>query len=336
MRLHTFASLACSGKLDLYSRIARETSSFYRVCFISAAGETGLLELLRQRPAALPDIAAKLNVAESDIETVKAWLELGVSLGELRRSAGRYSIAGQLSRAVAQPDNDSALALIQETTHLHQALICESLNRAAERRPFRLSDQDGKVVARSSRILEPFVYEAIDQTLASGGRLRLLEIGCGSGVYIRYSALRNSALTAVGLELQPEVANMARRNVTEWRLTGRVSIEDGDVRKRLAVPEFDLATLHNNIYYFPVSERISLLKHARGFLKPGGKILITTACAGGGPITEILNLWGTITEGADRLPLANEMTRQLAEAGFKRARARNLAPSYWAFRASNP
>ena len=60
--------------------------------------------------------------------------------------------------------------------------------------------------------------------------LCLLEIGCGSAVYIRPAAARNPELIAVGLGLPPEVAAMARGN---------------------------LASLHNNIYYFPVDEGFS-------------------------------------------------------------------------------
>ena len=43
------------------------------------------------------------------------------------------------------------------------------------------------------------------------------------------------------------------------------------MERRAAEPAFDLATLHNNIYYFPVAERVSLLRHVRGFLRPGGR-----------------------------------------------------------------
>lgn len=338
MRLKTLASFALDGKLDLLSKLTRETNSFYRVCFIAAAADAGILRLLNKRTLHLQQLAVELNTPDSGLDALEAWLDVGVSLGELRRSPEGYSLAGALSRALALPQNDSMLAMFEEAAHLHHALICNSLARTGQRRTFLLSDQDGTVVARSSRILEPLVCEAIDQIMAPRQKLRLLEVGCGSGVYIRYCAQRNLSLTAVGVELQPDVANMARQNIAEWGLADRVNIEDGDIRNRLPESEFDLATLHNNIYYFPVDERTSLLSHIRKSLNPGGKILITTACPNGGPITEVLNLWGTITEGADRLPSPGEMIKHLEEAGFSNAQKHNLAPtgSYWAFSATNP
>jgi len=73
-----------------------------------------------------------------------------------------------------------------------------------------LGDQDGRLIARSSRVLEPILGEAVDNVVLVGGAMRLLEIGCGSGVYVRRAAARNPQLTALGLELQPVVAEMAK------------------------------------------------------------------------------------------------------------------------------
>src|SRR6202043_2373160 len=119
---------------------------------------------------------------------------------------------------------------------------------------FSLADQDGELIARSSRVLEAFQAEVIQREVPDRGALRLLEIGCGSGVYLRYAANRNPSLTALGLELQPAVAEMARKNLRNWGLEARVSVEDGDFRERTPGELFDVATLYNNIYYFPVEE----------------------------------------------------------------------------------
>src|SRR5207244_2881415 len=51
----------------------------------------------------------------------------------------------------------------------------------------------------------------------------------------------------------------------------RVAIEAGDVMARAAEATFDLATLHNNIYYFPGEARVRDLPHVPAFLEPGGR-----------------------------------------------------------------
>jgi hypothetical protein len=100
---------------------------------------------------------------------------------------------------------------------------------------------------------------------------------------------------------------------------------------------FDIATLYNNIYYFPVEKRVTLLEHIGGFLRPGGFLLLTTCCQGGSLAAEALNLWGAATCGAGRLPAEDELVSQLRETGYSRVKTRNLLPgdrfvSFQAFR----
>ena len=156
---------------------------------------------------------------------------------------------------------------------------------------------------------------------------RLLEIGCGSAAYIRYAATRNPELTALGLELQPDAAALARNNVERWKLTDRVTIEVGDVLQRAPEAVFDVATLHQNIYYFPMDGRVGTLRHVRAFLKPGGRLLLTTVCLGRGAAVDVLNLWGAMTEGCGRLPTPAEMVAQMEAAGFTHVTKQSLIPS---------
>jgi protein-L-isoaspartate O-methyltransferase len=238
-----------------------------------------------------------------------------------------------LARKLAEPDHDAIAALLEEAASLHFSMLRELPARAREARPMTLADQDGSLIARSSRVLEPIIGEAVDEAIPPNGEVRLLEIGCGSGIYIRWAAARNPQLNAVGLELQPEVAESARKNLREWGLESRATVETGDVRQRGAQPAFDLATLHNNIYYFPLGERVSLLRHVRCFLRPGGRLLITTGCQGGSPAMEVLNLWATSTAGCGPLPAADELVAQMKEAGFSETRAKRLVPgeTFFAF-----
>ena len=90
--------------------------------------------------------------------------------------------------------------------------------------------------------------------------------------------------SGLGIELDQEVAEIARQNINDWGLQDRVRIEAVSIMDFESSDSFDLITLHNNIYYFPVGDRVELFRKLFGLLKPGGQLLITTGCQGGDPL----------------------------------------------------
>lgn len=336
MSLQPFFRLFRDGRLLPLLSIGAGLKSFYKLTFLAAAGESGLLNRLATGPATFDELADFYTATGQGREALEAWLQMGVRMKLLTLGSSGYELRG-MAKALARPENDPALAMVEEVAGLHHKLIAATLPRLRNADLWTLADQDGTLIARSSRILEAFQAEAIRRTFPSRGALRLLEIGCGSGVYLRYATECNPSLTALAFELQPEVAEAARANLHNWGLESRVNVESGDVRSKTPGELFDIATLYNNIYYFPVSERVALLQIIAGFLKPGGFLLLTTCCQGGSLAAEALNLWGAATAGAGRLPAEDELVSQLRQAGYSRVKATNLLPgdrfmSFQAFR----
>jgi SAM-dependent methyltransferase len=325
MSFKPFFRLLRDGRLTALLGVGAELKSFYKLTYLAAAGETGLLTRLATEPATLDSLAGFYAAHGQGREALEAWLQMGVRLRLLSLGPSGYKLRG-LASALARPENDPALAMVEEVAGLHHKLISATLPKVRSGELWSLADQDGELIARSSRILEAFQVEVIRDTFPERGVLRLLEIGCGSGVYLRHAAMRNPSLTALGIELQPAVAEMARTNLHHWGLEGRITIEEGDFRARSTGALFDIATLYNNIYYFPIDERVSLLERIRSFLKPGGFLLLTTCCQGGSLGVEALNLWGAATNGAGRLPAENELVRQMRQAGYGTVRTKNLLP----------
>jgi SAM-dependent methyltransferase len=326
MRLATLIGWLRSGELPLLLRTGRLVAPVYRANFLAAAARSGLLRLLAAGPAPAARIAKELGIPEDGTGALEEWLAVGVRLRELARGPQGYALRGRLAKSFARPERDAVLAFLEEGVSLHPRLLAEAPALLRAGRTLTLADQEGEMIARSSRILEPVVREAIDEALPERGALRLLEVGCGSGVHVRYAAERNPELSALCLELQPAVAERARENLRAWGLAARAEVRTGDVRGLEPRPEFDLVTLHNNVYYFRVEDRVALLATMRRWLRPGGRILLTTACRGGALGAQLLSLWGALTEGCGRLPDPTELVAQLVGAGFHDASARKLAP----------
>jgi SAM-dependent methyltransferase len=338
MKLRTL--LAMAGKSGLFLRMQMMSVPAFRMYFLSAAASCGILERLRRGPASLDELAAEFAPRMDLRDSLEAWLRFGVSLRQLRIRDGRYSLRSSLAKSLANPVNDAFAALFEEMCGCDRAMLMDTPALLRSGRKWKFAEQEayGPLIARSSRIVEPIVYDALDAIVPARGPIRLLEIRCGSGCYIRYCAERNSELTAVGVELQPEVAELARHNIGEWGLGSRVAIEAGDIRDRAVEPSFDLVTLHNNIYYFPVNERAALARKLGSLLRPGGQLLITTACQNRDLGSEILNLWSAATEGCGRLPRPDEMVAQLQEAGLLSVTTRRLVPflGFYSFVGSSP
>jgi len=326
MKLRTFLGLLFSGRLGLLWRLSRDVEPVYRTAFLATAGSNGVLAALARGPRSLGYLAAELGLSPDSHEALAAWLAVGVGVGVLKRRGDHYQLRGKVAYALASGDQDAFVAMLQQTLGLHRQLIMEAPGRLQAGRPSTLADQDGRLIARVSKLIEPFVDEALDAVIPRSGSYALFDVGCGEGRYLRHACGRNPQLTALGLELQDDVAAMCRDNVREWGLADRVRVEVGDIRQRPARPEFDLITLHSLIYYFPWQSRVELLKHLAGFLKPGGQLMITTSCQSNQPTLAVLNLWATTTAGCGRLPTAAEMTEQLREAGFVRCERRAIIP----------
>jgi SAM-dependent methyltransferase len=338
MRWRTAVEVLRSGQSGALVHTLRLATPFYRLVWLVAAFRAGLLARLAGGPVSFEELAGESTSDAADHDWLRTWLALGVRVGELRLDGGAYALRGFLARRLARPENDAIAAILEEIATLHHTLVLETPERMRQGRRFTLADQDGVLVARSSPLVRPFVHEAIDEVVPRRGACRLLEVGAGSGTYIRYAAERNAELTALGVELQPEVAELANANLRRWGIAARAQVDEGDVRDLAPEAVFDVVTFHNNIYYFPVSERVALLRHACAFLKPGGALLLTTACSGGGPVAICLDVWSAGTERCGRLPAPEELVAQLREAGLVEARARNLVPGdrFHAFFARRP
>src|SRR4029450_9982380 len=102
----------------------------------------------------------------------------------------------------------------------------------------------------------------------------MLEVGCGSGIYLHHAACANPQATGIGIDLQKDVIAETSKRLVEWGVAPRFRVVPGELRQACAgkTGPFDLITLYNNIYYFPDTERVRLLVSLRERLKPGGKL----------------------------------------------------------------
>ena len=333
MVVKSLVKFIANSPVMLMLRIGKLTKEYSRVGFVLTAISEGIYDILNFESVKFEEIQKSLK-SDFNPEGLRAWLDLGVSIGELKKDSKGYGIKGKISKELSKPSNDTWRAYLQARAEIFYGFIVNTPAMLRKNQKFKSSESYGELFARSSRTLEPVLLDVVDKIIPANVPYRLLEVGCGSGIYIKRACELNSQLTALGLELQQSVADFAWKNIKTWNLEDRVSIKVSDIREYQDSSAFDLVTFYNLIYYFPVSERTELFAELGRFLKPGGDLVLTTLCQGKDVALSLMNLWTSMTEGYGSLPYRKQIHDQLKKAGYLNIKSEVLIPSFVLFRAT--
>lgn len=297
--------------------IDRDMNASIRLNFLHAATASGLLRQLRDWK--------QRSELEPKFETVDAMLDVGVALGELKRDGDRYCISGKRSLALSGQEGDSLAALIEEFVTYHAAVYRDF---PANRGKADYLAGKGDLIARSSRVLEPFMVDFVQRQVAGKGPLSLLEVGCGSGIYLRHAASANPEASGIGIDLQEDVIAETSRRLAEWGLAQRFRVLQSDIRQARAetTGPFDLITLYNNIYYFAGNMRVDLLGSLRERLRPGGKLAVVSLFAGKSATAANFELVLQSTLGCAPMGTVENFVGQLNQSGFREVTTTRLIP----------
>lgn len=323
MLLKTILAFLRIPHLRQQLQIRRDLHAFLRVHFLYAALETGLLSLLRT-PTSKEDIEQRLAIQRPDL--LDTFLDFGVHLGELRRDNGRYTLQGARSHILAKPEGDSMAAFVQEYIQYHGSVYLNLPTRLTGAPLGDYLEKTADLVARSSRILEPFMGNFVQSIVQTNQPLRLLEIGCGSGVYLRYAVAANEQVTGIAIDMQEKAIQQTQHNLAGWGIDDHFQVFTANIYDpptELRGP-FDLITLYNNIYYFPLEERVTLFQTLRALLAPDGALALVSMMQGESMESANFDLVLQSTIGGAPLPELNEVSQQLRDAGFTQIKQTRL------------
>lgn len=68
-------------------------------------------------------------------------------------------------------------------------------------------------------------------------------------------------------------------------------------------------------------------------LLPEGRLVLATLCPINEPSIQLMNLWGSMTDGCGSLPYPEDVCDQLSEAGFDKVGSEKLIPGFYLFQA---
>jgi ubiquinone/menaquinone biosynthesis C-methylase UbiE len=104
-------------------------------------------------------------------------------------------------------------------------------------------------------------------------RGRVLDIGCGFGLFSLYYALRNPELEFLGVDLNARRIEMAQKAATQLGIAN-ARYEVGDARTLIPDSSLDGAYMMDIIHHIPRAAVEPLLSRLHASLKPGARLII--------------------------------------------------------------
>ena len=328
MKLRYMVSLLRILKIPGLFLLLRDWQALVRMHFIFAAYESGLLNALAANSCDRRALMEKLGVKRPDL--FDALLDVGLATGELGMRNEAFFIKGRRSMAIMSPRGDMLAAMVQANITYYS----DTYRGAAGRlRGSELGDdlqEMGDLVARFSKIAEPIMKDFLAGIVSGGNPMRILDVGCGSGVFLQSAYAVNRNASGIGVDMDAAAVRQAEDNIVQWGLKDRFLILEGDVRllsEKLNGP-FDLITLFNVLYYIREEERSELIHTLRGMLSAQGVLAVAMTCRSRGKdiAAANLNMVNCSLRGLTRLPDLEEITSLLKRCGFGRIDIHRFMP----------
>jgi 2-polyprenyl-3-methyl-5-hydroxy-6-metoxy-1,4-benzoquinol methylase len=306
--------------------IMKDWQAFIRMHFIFSAHESGLLSAL-STPRSRDMLIKELDVKRPEL--LDALLEVGLASKELELNNGLFSIKGKRSKAITGSNGDMLAAMIQANVTYYSGAYRNVTDRIHGSELGDDLDKIGDLVARFSKIAEPIIKNFISNIVRGRNPMRVLDIGCGSGILLKSAYDSNSNATGIGIDIDEEVVRQARENISTWGLSDRFEIRHGDIRHMSGeIGTFDVITLYNLLYYFDKEARINLMNNLRDMLSPAGVLAVAMSFHSKGKdmATANLNMVNSSLKGLTPLPDLDDITSVLKKCGFGKIKVHRFMP----------
>lgn len=329
--------------------VGRLTRAAAQLQLLRAGLEAGLFAGLAE-PRSAEELAESLGLAP---DLCEAWLRAAHASGFVERRAGRYVRGALAGWLLASPDGDAARAMLDQAALSYAPVLgrLPALMRAAVPRPHWGGAEEAARVARGSRLLERRAFAALQRVPGVRRARRILDVGCGEGSFLAALLAHYRDALGLGVEREPQLAELARRRLREAEVQRRGEIWSGDVmRDELPAGDWDLALLNQVLHYWRDEDRDVLFARIARRLAPSGVLAIQTPVLQDGALARLA---GTAASGAlfdlflrshenlHGLPDPVDLQVRLRSAGFARVGSVSIVPGgglryVWATRSLVP
>ena len=104
---------------------------------------------------------------------------------------------------------------------------------------------------------------------------RILDLGCGNGMFINYLSICRPSIEAVGVDISETNIAIARRTIGERK---DIQFVTGDISRLIGVPiganRFDYISMIDSLYFLPFTRQCDAIRSSYELLRENGVLLI--------------------------------------------------------------
>ncbi len=135
MTVKTLLGIFRQRRFRLMLGTMKRIGDFYRLSWLASAARQGVLRALAERPLPFDRLAKEFSPDPRTQDALRAWLQVGVRLGELESGPAGFALRGFMARRLAEERHDPVSAFIEEVVQLHHSPSRWSSKRSTARCP---------------------------------------------------------------------------------------------------------------------------------------------------------------------------------------------------------
>lgn len=294
-------------------------SGFVQSQALLALVELRLLHRLKEGPASLPALA---HVARIPEDRLRVLLQAGAALKLVRHKSDLWWLAPRGAAFLTVPGLEP---MVRHHSILYQDLSSPSDFFRGETEPQlaafwpyvfgHLAETDAGLAARYSALMtdsQSLVAKDTLRTISLRGQTHLMDVGGGTGAFLRHVAAEYPKLDLTLFDL-PAVVAKADRSIP------RLTVHPGSFREDPLPKGADVITLVRVLYDHPDSLIAKLLREAHAALPPGGRLIVSEPMSGGEkpcPETDVYFAIYTMAMRTGRTRSADEISDFMKKSGF--------------------
>ena len=248
-------------------------SGFMAAKHLFIANEVGLFEHLAGGPATLDDLAPRTGIARPRLRIVA---DAMVALGLLERQGDRYHngpVAATFLSGATPADLRPFLRFWDRLSYPTWTRFEAAVRTGQGQSTLHLAEEEQRIFSEGVEAIQAGPAQALPGAYDFSGHRRLLDVGGGTGSWLRAILRRYPDLRATLFEL-PAAAALARQQLAADPATRQVAVVAGDVFVDPLPGGHDAVLIANVVHLFSPEHSRDMLRRTREASPDGARLLL--------------------------------------------------------------